>query len=66
MKVCHICGESKDNKEFFKIKHLYKYCNLGRRLWCRPCQKMYVDMKKQEDQRKQFNELKFGFSVSFT
>lgn len=67
MKTCRICGEIKELKDFFKIKHLYKYCNLGRRVWCRDCQKMFVEMKKKEEQSSTFQGLhNQSFIVSFS
>jgi len=38
---CRICGEEKDRKEFRKIKHHVEY-KLKHRIWCRDCQRMYV------------------------
>lgn len=65
MKTCRICGLQFEDKEFYKIKHLYKYINFGKRIWCRHCQKLYVEMKKLEIQQKQMEEMKGTFEVSF-
>jgi hypothetical protein len=65
MKTCRICGSELEEKEFYKIKHIYKYINFGRRIWCRTCQKLFMEMKQKELQEQKIKELKGNFDVSF-
>ena len=53
--ICRVCGEDKERNQFFKVKHFYKYLNM-KRIWCRDCQKLYIEMKKQELAKKKFDE----------
>lgn len=62
--ICRICGDEKDPKDFYKIKHFYKYHHSKIR-WCRSCQRMWVEMKKQEEMLKQIAETRGTFCVKF-
>jgi hypothetical protein len=69
---CRCCGEIKQGKEFYKINVWYDFSNQDAQ-WCRQCQKMYCDMKRQELTKKKFKEivlegkLKIGrFNVDFS
>ena len=64
--ICHICGEEKDPTQFFRVKHFYKYMNT-KRIWCRVCQKLFMQMKKEELVKKQFDQKVENqtFNVSF-
>lgn len=64
MICCRVCGEEKERSQFYKIKHFYKYLNTNK-VWCRECQKLYVEMKKQEMNEKIKDFLKGQFCVSF-
>lgn len=52
---CRVCGQEKERNQFYKVKHFYKYLNT-KRVWCRDCQKLYIEMKKQESAQKEFNQ----------
>ena len=47
MRICRICGEEKEDKEFYR----FPYFPLSNRntVWCRTCMRMYLHMKKQEE-----------------
>jgi hypothetical protein len=62
--ICRVCGDEKESKEFYRIKHFYRY-NHSHVKWCRACQKMFVDMKKQEEILKLREETKGTFVVNF-
>lgn len=66
MKICRVCGVEREDKDFYKIKHIYKFINYGKKVWCRDCQKLYVEMKKEEERKKKFDCIGFVFDVSFT
>lgn len=65
--ICRVCGEEKERTQFYKIKHFYKYLS-SKRVWCRECQKLYVEMKKKEVDQKRFDEKveRGTFCVSFS
>lgn len=65
--ICRVCGEDKEPTQFYKIKYFYKYLS-SKRVWCRECQKLYVDMKKKEVEKKKFDDkVEQGtFCVSFS
>lgn len=68
MKPCRICGEEKTKKDFFCI---YGFSQYKKKRWCRECQRLFLDMKKeQEKQEKEIEkqkkwELPANFTVSF-
>jgi len=62
--LCRICGEEKEGREFHKLKHHNQY-KLKHKLWCRLCQKMYVDMILAEEKKKSLVEAKANHVVVF-
>lgn len=48
MPCCRICGEEKEKKEFYKLKYFSQYFN-AKKIWCRDCMKMYMNMQKNKD-----------------
>ena len=62
--ICRVCGEQKESKDFYKVKHFYKYHHC-RIIWCRDCQKMYVQMKKQQEIQKELEKSRGTFCVQF-
>lgn len=64
MKTCRICGEEKDDKEFYKLKYFFRYCKASK-VWCRNCMKMYMEMKTKQDQLDSKLKDKSLFIVSF-
>lgn len=57
MKVCRICGEKKHDREFQPLKNFSQIFH-ARRVWCQDCMRMFVEMKKGEEQIKRVS---FGF-----
>ena len=64
MKVCRICGEQKEDKEFTSIPYFTKYKKHSV-LWCHLCQKLFMDMKKEHQRLKKFLDDEQKFIVSF-
>jgi len=64
MPTCRVCGEAKDPKEFTKMKHFWKYYK-QQAIWCKACQKMYVDMKLEEKRLEEFQGMPFVARVEF-
>ena len=59
MNTCEICGESKPKIQFIKINHFYKW-NRAWVIWCRDCQKMFIEMKRFEEAKKELSEKTSG------
>lgn len=49
--ICRICGECKADGEFKHITNFTKY-KKHVVVWCRECQKAFVNMKKNEREKK--------------
>ena len=64
MPACKICGEEKSETAFFKLKHFHKY-HLIDVEWCKDCQKMYIEMKKEEKRKEVFLAIPFNGKVEF-
>ena len=61
---CEICGEEKPKEDFNLVLNFHRV-KKAKVQWCRECQKMYLKMKKLEEQIK-FLKLKEGeYEVSF-
>jgi hypothetical protein len=61
---CRVCGEEKEAREFYRLKHFYKYLN-ARKIWCRDCMKMFVEMKKEETRKKDLDQKEWLFVLRF-
>jgi len=61
---CHICGEQKGWRDFKNITY-FSYYKKRRLQWCRDCQKMWVEKKRQEEQTREERNRKINFLVSF-
>lgn len=64
-RVCRICGLEKEACQFYKVKHFYKVMS-AYKIWCRDCQKMYMEMKKVEEQKKLRDQMRGTFDVCFS
>lgn len=62
--LCYICGEDKRDRDFYRLKDYWKYFTVYK-IWCRACQKMYIDMIKDEENKKIFIEKKASHVVVF-
>lgn len=62
---CRICGEDKEKKEFYRLKHFFKILP-GKRHWCRDCMRMYIEMKKEEQQKKNLETKEWIFTLNFS
>jgi len=61
---CHICGEEKGWRDYKNISHFSAY-KKKRLQWCRDCQKMYVNMKRDKELRSEVRKQKVNYLVSF-
>ena len=61
---CRICGEVKNAIEFHNILNFTKY-KKHKVQWCKTCQKMYVDHKKEQIHHMKLEKLPRIFTVSF-
>lgn len=61
---CRVCGEIKDKKEFYRLKHFSRLLPT-KKIWCRDCMKMYVEMKKEEEQKKSLEQKEWVFILKF-
>lgn len=64
METCRVCAESKRKEEFFFIPYFTKY-KKHTVIWCRECQKMYMQMRKDKDRLERFLNDDKKFTVSF-
>ena len=62
--ICRICGEDKQKRDFYRLKHFYKYLNV-KRIWCRGCMKLFVEMKREEKKEKELQQKEWIFCVKF-
>lgn len=62
MPDCHICGETKETKDFICLPRFSKW---KKKWWCRDCQKLFLDMKKQKEKEVILSTSKDVFTVSF-
>ena len=62
--ICRICGNEKEDRDFHKLKNHIQY-KLKHRVWCRSCQKMYVDMLLIQEKKKTLVEAKANHVVVF-
>lgn len=63
MQCCHICGEEKPKGEFNHLPNFTKY-KKGKVIWCRSCQKMWIDQKREQEYKQKYLDQP-TFSVSF-
>lgn len=63
--ICRICGEEKPPEEFNNIPYFTKY-KKHRVVWCRCCQKMYIEQKKEKEHQEKLMRTPKIFTVSFT
>jgi hypothetical protein len=63
-RACKICGERKGPLEFVKLKHFHTY-HPSSVNWCKGCQKMYMEMKKEEKRKDEFLAVPFVAQVHF-
>ena len=65
MELCHICMEHKPRSDFKKISH-FRDVQRNKVQWCRECQKMWLNMKKEQENAKKYEiKDKSVFIVSF-
>lgn len=64
MKTCRICGETKDDKEFYRLKGFSNWCKRNV-VWCAACMKLFVDMKKKQRNEKALEEKEWVFQLRF-
>lgn len=64
MESCRICGLQKPISEFKNIFNFTKY-KKHKVVWCRECQRMYVESKKQKELVEKLSALSGSYCVSF-
>lgn len=64
MSICRVCGETKPEGEFKNITNFTKYKKHAV-LWCRDCQKLWLDMKREKERVKKLLNTEQKFEVSF-
>lgn len=64
MLVCKICGETKPPEDF-KAIHYFRSVQRNKVQWCRECQRMWMEMKKDKERIQKFVEDPTKFIVSF-
>lgn len=52
METCRVCGEQKPKLSFVKIKHWSRTYDKNL-VWCRECQRMFLEMKELERKREE-------------
>lgn len=62
---CHCCGEEKKSEEFYKLPYFTHY-QRKKVVWCRDCQKMYIEYKKLDEKKKRLETIEGTFCVSFS
>lgn len=62
--ICRLCGNEKESKEFYRIKHFTRFYRRPI-IWCRDCQRMFVEMKKNEKAIELQKEMAGSFCVKF-
>jgi hypothetical protein len=66
MMPCEICGETKYEEEFYKVRWFYKYCEgSDTKQWCRACQKMFIAMKKKQGRVIELSAAAASFLMEF-
>lgn len=61
--ICRICGEEKEPRQFYRYVEFPKFKK--RKIWCRDCQKMWLEIHKAEEVKREFEERKSYFLVQF-
>ena len=61
---CEICGEEKPKEQFYQVMYFKKFRKSPVK-WCRDCQKMYMKMKKDQEQSKELKLKEAVYLVSF-
>ena len=64
METCRVCGETKAREYFYRVVHFTKF-QKHKVIWCRDCQKMFMDKKKTEIKRETLETWKPSGEVSF-
>ena len=64
MPSCRVCGDEKSEDEFRTMPNFTKY-KKHRVQWCKHCQKLYMDMKKEKERNEKIATGEHIFSVSF-
>ena len=64
MVICHLCGEEKDKKEFKNLMYFTTY-KKQKVQWCKQCQRLYIDFKREKEGMEKLKQLKGDYKVSF-
>ena len=64
MPTCRICGETKSQDEFHNVTNFTKYKKHPVQ-WCRDCQKLWLEMRKERVYKEKILSMQQKFEVSF-
>ena len=64
MPCCRICGEEKSPEEFYHLPNFTKY-KKHKVIWCRACQKLWMDFRKQKEYTQKYLNGEQKFTVCF-
>ena len=64
MIACRVCGDEKEKSEFESIPYFTKW-KKHKVFWCRDCQKLYIQMRKDKERLEKFVKDDTKFTVSF-
>lgn len=64
MLCCRVCGEHKPEEEFHHVVNFTKY-KKHKVIWCRLCQKMWMDMRKDRERYEKVHSKNQRWEVTF-
>ena len=65
MECCRICGLQKPLQEFKNVFNFTKY-KKHKVIWCRDCQRMYVDSRKSKELQERMKTITGEYCVTFS
>lgn len=64
MPCCRVCGENKEDEEFKNVLNFTKY-KKHKVIWCKDCQKLWMDMRKDKERHQKILNLGQSHIVTF-
>lgn len=62
--ICRVCGEEKDEKQFYKLKHFHRD-KKEKKFWCKDCMRMWIELETENKRKKEFQEKIGPFKLEF-